>query len=146
MSFSDWRNDKSVRLWVIGILIAIGVAAFFFVKTTWAKVVIGSMIALLMLAFGMEVKDTDFDVQKLVETGSFAASKIARDPETGNLLPESVDAFCNAKEKDYNCADFKNQPEAQQVYGRCQTLGQNMDVYRLDGDKDGVVCEALPKN
>lgn len=141
----DWRSSKKVRLWVIGILIILAIAAFFFVKATWAKVVIGSMIALLMLAFGMEVKNSDYDVQKLIQTGSFAASKIARDPSTGNLLPESVDAFCNAKEKDYNCADFKSQPEAQQVYDRCKTLGQNMDVYHLDGDKDGIVCEVLPK-
>jgi hypothetical protein len=61
------------------------------------------------------------------------------------LLPASVDAFCSAKDKDYNCKDFKTQPEAQQVYDRCKTLGQNMDVYHLDGDKDGIVCEALPK-
>jgi hypothetical protein len=103
------------------------------------------MIALLMIAFGLEVKNTDYDVKKLVETRSFTASKIDRDPATGNLLPASVDAFCSAKDKDYNCKDFKTQPEAQQVYDRCKTLGQNMDVYHLDGDKDGIVCEALPK-
>lgn len=145
MSFQEWRNSKKARLWVIGILIALAVAAFFFVKTTWAKVVIGGAIALLMLAFGLEVKNTDFDVVQLAKTGSFAASQIQRD-EAGNLVPESVDAYCNAKEKDYNCPDFKTQGEAQQVYTRCQALGQNMDVYRLDGDKDGVVCEALRKN
>lgn len=144
MSLQEWRNNKKVRLWVIGILIAVAIAAFFFVKTTWAKVVIGGAIALLMVAFGLEVKNTDYDVVQLVKTGSFAASQIQRD-EAGNLLPESVDAYCNAQEKDYNCPDFRNQPEAQQVYTRCQTLGQNMDVYRLDGDKDGIVCEALPK-
>ncbi|NBV76943.1 hypothetical protein EBR66_02190 [bacterium] len=80
---------------------------------------------------------------KLIETGSFAASKIERDAG-GNLTPAGIDAFCNAKEKDYNCKDFKTQKEAQTVYDRCKTLGQNMDVYGLDGDKDGKVCEALP--
>ncbi|MEN9561127.1 MAG: hypothetical protein RIQ56_400 [Candidatus Parcubacteria bacterium] len=139
----DLKN-KNTRLWIIGGLIAIAVAAFFFVKGTAAKVVLGGAIVLLLAAFGMEVSNHDYDVKKLIETGSFTASQIQRD-EQGNLLSSSVDAFCNAKEKDYNCPDFKNQPEAQQVYDRCKTLGQNMDVYRLDGDSDGMVCEALPK-
>lgn len=132
------------RLWIIGILIALAVAAFFFVKGTAAKVVLGVVIAILAGAFGMEVAQTDYDLGKAIETGSFSAAKIERDAN-GDLLPASVDAFCNASDKDYNCADFRSQPEAQQVYSRCSTLGSNMDVYGLDGDKDGMVCEALPK-
>jgi hypothetical protein len=137
-------DDHKKRLWLIGALIVLGLIALYFVKGTWAKVAVGAMIAVLLGAFGMEVAGTDYDVAKIIETGSFAAAKIERDPATGNLLPASVDAFCNATEKDYNCADFKTQPEAQGVYERCKTLGQNMDVYGLDGDKDGKVCEALP--
>lgn len=138
-------NSHKGRLWIIGILIAVAVAAFFFVKSTAAKVVLGVVIAILAGAFGMEMKQTDYDLGKAIQTGSLSAAKIERDPTTGNLLPASVDAFCNAQQKDYNCADFKNQPEAQSVYDRCKTLGSNMDVYGLDGDKDGKVCEALPK-
>ena len=125
-------------------LLVIAAIAFFLVKGTWAKVLVGSAIALLMVAFGMEVSNKDFDMQKLIQTGSFAASAIQRDVN-GNLDPTSVDAFCNATKQDYNCADFRTQPEAQSVYNRCKTLGKNMDVYHLDGDKDGIVCEALPK-
>jgi hypothetical protein len=132
------------RLWIIGILIAIAVAALFLVKATWAKVVIGGMILLLLTAFGMEAKKTDYDLGTLAKTGSFTAAKIQRD-QNGNLLPESIDSFCNAQQQDYNCSDFKTQPEAQQVYDRCKTLGKNMDVYRLDGNHNGIVCEALPK-
>lgn len=138
-------NSHKGRLWIIGVLIVIALVALYFIKGTWAKVAIGSMIALLMVAFGMEVKQTDYNVGTLIKTHSFAAAKIERDPTTGNLLPASIDAFCNAADKDYNCSDFTAQPEAQQVYDRCKTLGQNMDVYHLDGDKDGVVCESLPK-
>lgn len=137
-------NNKKTRLWIIGGLIALAVVALFFVKATWAKVVIGGAIALLMIAFGMEATNHDYDMKTLIQTGSFAASAIERDA-SGNLLPQSVDAFCNAEKQDYNCSDFKNQPEAQQVYDRCKTLGKNMDVYHLDGDKDGTVCESLPK-
>lgn len=136
------RSSKSVRLWVIGGLIVLGVIALFFVKGTWAKVIIGVMIALLMGAFGMEVANTDYDLGKAIETGSLAAAKIERDPTTGNLI--NIDNFCNAEKMDYNCSDFKTQPEAQGVYARCQTLGNNMDMFRLDGDKDGKVCESLP--
>ncbi len=141
MNINDIRSSKKARLWIIGVLIAIAIASLFFVKATWAKVAIGVVIALLVGAFGMEVSNTDYDLGKLKETGSFAASKIERD-EKGNLT--NVDAFCNATKSDYNCADFKTQAEAMSVYNRCKTLGKNMDVYGLDGDKDGKVCEALP--
>lgn len=144
MNLQDIRTNKKVRLWVIGGLVVVGIIAFFFAKTTWAKIVIGGAIALLMVAFGMEANNTDYDVAKLIKTGSFAASQIERDVD-GNLVPASVDAFCTSRDIDYNCDDFTSQPEAQSVYERCKGLGTNMDVYRLDGDKDKVVCEALPQ-
>lgn len=139
------QDNKKVRLWFIGALIAVAVVAFFLVKAAWAKVVIGGAIVLLLAALGMEVSNKDFDVGKLIQTGSFAASQIQRD-SNGNLLPSSIDSFCNAQKQDYNCADFKTQPEAQSVYDRCKTLGKNMDVYHLDGNNNGIVCEALPAN
>jgi predicted Na+-dependent transporter len=71
MNFRELRGNKKVRLWVIGVLIVLGFIAFFFAKTTWAKVIIGGAIGLLMLAFGMEAKNTDYDVVQLVKTGSF---------------------------------------------------------------------------
>lgn len=138
------RSSHTARLWVIGILIIIAALAFYFIKGTTAKVILGVVIALLLGAFGMEATKTDYDLGTLAKTGSLSAAKIERD-EGGNLLPASVDAYCNASEKDYNCPDFRTQPEAQQVYDRCKTLGQNMDVYHLDGDSDGMVCESLPK-
>lgn len=139
------RDNKKIRLWVIGGLIAIAVAALFLVKATWAKVIIGGAIVLLLAAFGMEASNKDYNVGTLIKTHSFAASEIQRD-SSGNLLPSSVDAFCNAEQQDYNCSDFKTQPEAQTVYDRCKSLGKNMDVYRLDGNHNGIVCEALPGN
>lgn len=143
MKTQELRSSKKVRLGVIGGLIIIAGILFFFVKGTWAKVVLGATIALLLGVFGMEATNHDYDVAKLAKTKSFAASKIERDPATGNLI--NVDAFCNAQQADYNCSDFKTQPEAQSVYDRCKTLGKNMDVYGLDGNKNGLVCEALPK-
>lgn len=137
-------NSHKWRLWIIGGLLAVAVLVFIFIKGTWAKVIVGVVIAILLGAFGMEASKHDYDVATLVKTGSFSAAQIQRD-ESGNLDPVSVDAFCNAEQQDYNCSDFKTQPEAQSVYDRCKTLGKNMDVYHLDGDHDGMVCEALPK-
>lgn len=135
-------NSKKARLWIIGGLIAVAVTMLFFVKGTAAKVVLGVVIAALLAAFGMEATNHDYDVKKAVQTHSLSAAKIERDPQ-GNVV--NVDAFCNAQEADYNCSDFKTQPEAQSVYDRCKTLGKNMDVYGLDGNKNGIVCESLPK-
>lgn len=140
--FEKIRSSHKVRLWVIGGLIVVCVALFFFVKGTTAKVILGVAIALLLGAFGLEATQNDYDVQKLIETKSFSESKIERD-QTGNLI--NIDTFCNATEIDYNCSDFKTQAEAMQVYRRCSELGKNMDIFRLDGDKDGLVCESLPK-
>lgn len=42
-----------------------------------------------------------------------------------------------AEARDYDCADFANQAEAQEYAG-------NGDPYGLDGDNDGVACEDLP--
>lgn len=136
------RNSKKSRLWIIGALIVIAGIVYYFVKGTAAKVAVGATILLLLAAFGMEVSNTDYDLGKLAETKSFEKAKIERDPTTGNI--SNADAFCNATEIDYNCKDFKTQKEANEIYNKCKNSGKNMDVYGLDGDKDGKVCEALP--
>jgi uncharacterized membrane protein len=135
------RNSKKARLWVIGGLIAVTIAALYFIKGTWAKAVLGVVLALLIGAFGMEATNHDYDVKKLVETKSFTASKIERDPK-GNLI--NVDSFCKSEKIDYNCSDFRSQVEAMDVYNKCKLAGKNMDAFGLDGDKDGKVCESLP--
>lgn len=144
MKIQELRKSKKARLWIIGGLIVVAGVIFYFVKGTALKVAVGAMIGLLLVAFGLEASNNDYDVKKLAQTGSFAAAKLERD-EKGNIT--NIGAFCDAKELNYNCSDFKNQPEAQQVYDECKNgHGRNMDVYGLDGDKDGKVCESLPKN
>lgn len=142
-TFKKLRKSKNARLWTIGGLIVVVLVLFYFAKATWVKVVLGGVLALLVGAGAMEMSNKDYDVGKLIETRSFKASEIQRD-EKGNLLSTSIDEFCTQADIDYNCADFKTQSEAMTVYERCQQKGKNMDVYRLDGDKDGKVCEALP--
>lgn len=42
----------------------------------------------------------------------------------------------------YNCANFSNYNEAKEVFDYCKGQGQG-DIHYLDGDDDGIPCEAL---
>jgi hypothetical protein len=140
--FKKIRNSKTARFWIIGGLLVLCAVLFLFIKGTTAKVLLGLVMAILIGALSMEATDIDYDLQQLIETKSFADSKIKRD-ENGDLI--NVDSFCASEQMDYNCTDFKTQKEAMDVYNRCSDLGTDMDVFGLDGDDDGLVCESLPQ-
>jgi hypothetical protein len=132
---ADWRQNKKSRLIIIiGLLILVGVIAFFFEKTRMWMLGIG---AILLIALGLEATNTDVDLGKLVETGSLSESMIQRD-ENGKAL---YGATC--EENVYNCSNFKTQPEAQEVYDTC-TSAENRDRHGLDRDGDGIACQSLP--
>jgi hypothetical protein len=132
---ADWRQNKKSRLIIIvGLLILVGVIAFFFEKTRMWMLGIG---VILLVALGLETANTDVDLGKLVETGSLSESMIQRD-ENGKAL---YGATC--EENVYNCSDFKTQAEAQEVYDTCATA-DNRDRHGLDRDGDGVACQSLP--
>lgn len=129
------RRSKNARLILIAVLLVIlGIMYFMFEKfRIW---ILGLMVVLLG-AFGMEMTDTDFDVQKLVETGSFAESRV-------NVTDNGVWLIGACQEKDnFNCDNFAYQEEAQKLFDDCGGVGN--DIHRLDGDKDGTVCESLRK-
>lgn len=137
------RGSKNTRLLVLLVIIAIAAGMWWYGNKTDNKIlktggaIVGGVAG---LATGLEVADTDFDLKTLWETGSLKESLMARDVD-GNLV--NIGMICDAQEADYydyNCDDFLTQPEAQAVYEKCGT-----DVNRLDGDKDGIVCEALPQ-
>jgi len=88
------RSSKKARLWIIGILIIAVIALFYFIKNTTARIILGAAFVALLAAFGLEASGNDWDLGKVVETGSFAKAKIERDPTTGNLI--NIDKFCNA--------------------------------------------------
>ena len=54
-----------------------------------------------------------------------------------------VPSFCSCTGPDLDCADFDTHNQAQACFEHCVSLGYG-DVYRLDGDNDGLACEALP--
>ena len=137
------RGNKNIRLIVLLVIIAIAAGMWWYGdKTDNTTLKTGGAIVggVAGLGAGLEIADKDFDLQKLWETGSLKESLMARD-ENGNLT--NIGMICDAQAEgfyDYNCDDFETQAEAQAVYDQCGT-----DVNRLDGDKDGMVCEALPK-
>lgn len=47
---------------------------------------------------------------------------------------------CYCETDQYNCADFKSDKEAQEIYDCC-LLKIGYDVHKLDGDNDERVCE-----
>ncbi len=108
-------------------------------------------IILMLGAVGLEVYDYDLDLGKLRETKSLSESRVesVKDWEwnTVRLVGSCVKA-------DVNCDNFATQADAQATYNRCAAeIEKNnagiegalkLDIYGLDRDKDGIVCEALP--
>lgn len=132
---ANWRRNKTSRLVIIiSLLIIVAVIAFFFEKTRLWMLGVG---AVLLVALGLEVANTDLDLGTLMETGSVQESIIKRD-ENGNAL---YGAMC--EENVYNCSDFATQSEAQEVYDTCYTA-ELPDRHGLDRDGDGVACQSLP--
>lgn len=134
---ADWRKSKKVRLSIlVGLIILVGVIAFFFTKLrVW---MIGIML-LLFVGLGLEVSNTDYDLGKMWETKSLSESKVLRDKE-GNIV---TDASQGKATDEYNCEDFDTQPQAQMFFDKAG--GSSNDTNRLDGNKDGEACESLPK-
>jgi hypothetical protein len=118
------------------------------------------LLAVLAGAFGLEMKNSDWDIGKMAKGSSASDAKILRDKngnirrdangniitrvtrdKDGNIVPEGQ---AGAKYTDeYNCSDFSTQPEAQRFFDKAGGVSQ--DTNRLDGDKDGIACEDLPK-
>jgi hypothetical protein len=138
MSFSDKvgriRRQKSTRLTIIVILMIVVAVMFYFWKA--ARIWMVGLFLILLAALGLEVSGNDWDLGQLLQTGSLEESKIEK-TESGTWL---IGEECQ-KEK-LNCANFEWQEDAQDLFGKCG--GLENDVHGLDGDNDGMVCEVLP--
>ena len=151
------RGNKTVRLITLLIIIALAAGLWYYGDkndSTGAKIAAGVAGGAALVATGLEVNDTDFDLGKLWESvkngdnpkEAMKKSLLARDAD-GNLVTDP-NKICEAAEKDfynYNCKDFMTQEEAQKVYETCNQRSGKGDVFGLDRDKDGLVCESLPK-
>lgn len=150
---SPLRYNKKFRLGVIIFLLTIVIILFIF----WQKGRLFLAVAFvsLLVALGLEAKNTDWDINKLIETKSFEQSKVSRDTvgnirvdKSGNILFDKAgnitkNQTLGKKANEYNCSDFSTQSEAQAFFNKVG--GPRKDVNRLDGDKDGIACESLPK-
>ena len=102
-----------------------------------AKPILIVILAILAAAFGLEATNNDWDLGKLLSGSTPSQAKVLRDKE-GNVVTTG-----GKYTDEYNCDDFATQPEAQKFYDNAG--GVKGDVNRLDGNKDGVPCESLPK-
>ena len=146
------RNTKSTRLWFIGLIAAI-LALLWYLKIIKTGFAVGVGI-LLLAAFGIEAIDYDLDLATLWQTGNVQESRVQHTKD-GIILKGSC--INSKKENDLNCDNFQTQSEAQAKYDMCadQIASYNqgtdaakiksLDIYGLDGNKNGIVCEALPR-
>lgn len=151
-SFQQVRNTKSTRIWFMIVLIAVIIGLYMagIIKKWFA---IGLWI-LLLAAIGIETFNYDLDLGKLWETGNIQESRVSHTKDGIKLMGSC--AIPKNGEGDLNCSNFNSQPEAQAKYEQCATeitsynvwvdtaKVKSLDIYRLDGDKDGIVCESLP--
>lgn len=133
--FTNVRRSSKFRILLLLTLLAILVLMYFTMEKF--RVWIIAMGVAIMVALGFEIGGTDIDLGKMVETGSIKEAVISK-TEKGMWI------FSDDCEKgNLNCSNFKYQEEAQELYDKCRN-GSDEDPHRLDGDNDGVVCEALP--
>ncbi len=154
---ANWRRNKKARLIIIGgLLLVVVLLGFLFESLRIWMIGIGLV---LLVALGFEVANTDVDLGSVMQGESLSDSVIERDAE-GNLEASADGGFltrvlrdregnvvaegtAGAKfEDEYNCDDFETQPEAQTFFENAGGVAN--DVNRLDGNKDGVACQALP--
>jgi hypothetical protein len=143
--FQELRGSHKFRIWLIIFLMAIVAILFIFFQKL--RVILVVAFIALLAALGLEVSQNDWDLQKLWETKSFQESKVTRDTQ-GNILFDKLgnittDSTKGKSADQYNCDDFSTQPEAQAFFEKVGGVGN--DVNRLDGNKDGVACQDLPK-
>ncbi len=132
------------------------VLAFFFEGLRLWMLGVG---VVLLVALGFEISETDVDLGTMIEERSISDAVIERDEEgnletaedgslltrifrdrEGNEVPEGTEGAKFTDE--YNCDDFATQAEAQVFFDNAG--GIEGDINRLDGNKDGVPCQALP--
>lgn len=103
------------------------------------KKILLAVIAILLGALGLEATNTDFNLGKLLSGSSLSDSAVMRD-KAGNVVTDGSGKATN----DYNCSDFATQQEAQTFF--LKAGGISKDTNRLDGNKDGIACQDLPKS
>jgi len=111
------------------------------------------ILILLAMAMWLEGFNGDADLGKLWETKSYSESRVETIKDADGNSVRLITGTCNSGDFDLNCSNFSTQGEAQAKYNECaEQVAENnpgidtkkLDIYGLDGNNNGVVCEALP--
>ena len=123
----------------------------------WKKGTIALTVILVLLAIAMWVEgfDYDADLGKLWETWNYQESRVETIKSSDWNSIRLITWTCATKDFDLNCKDFATQGDAQAKYDTCaNSIKENnpqitdinkFDIYGLDGNNNGIVCESLPK-
>ena len=99
----------------------------------------------------------DLDLGALWSGKSIQESRVTHTKDGLKLMGSCV-LPAKGDKNDLNCDNFKTQSEAQAKYDQCANdiasynqgtdaaKVKSLDIYGLDGNKNGIVCEALPKS
>ena len=147
------RSSKNGRMTIIGVLMVIVILLLIF----WKKgtIILTVILILLAIAMGLEGYNGDADLGKLWETGSYSESRVETVKDADGNSVRVITGVCNSGDFDLNCDNFATQGEAQAKYQDCadEVASNNpgidtskLDIYGLDGNNNGIVCEALPSN
>lgn len=146
---NTYRYNRNVRTIVLVVLLLIVLAMLIFRGKM--KVLLRVLLVVIITALGLHVADYDIDIGTFLRTHNLEESRV----QTKKWV-KIIGTECQSN--NLNCADFATQSEAQTKYETCATKiaadnaisdkneVKRLDVYGLDWDKDGIVCEALPKN
>lgn len=150
--FTKMRQSKNFRLLLLlALFIVLAVMYYFFEK--FRVFIIGLMLVILV-AVGVEIADYDLDLGKLWETGSVEQSRVETITDSEGNKVRLITGKCNTEDFDLNCKDFATQEAAQAKYEECAAeIASNnpgidtskLDIYGLDGNNNGIVCESNRK-
>ena len=152
---SKINNLRRNKKFMMGLLIALIIIIVLLYQFGWlpkrSKQILLWTGIVAATALGLQVFDYDLDLETLRKTGDIQESRV-QNVKGVKLIGDCVVADAA---DDLNCANFQTQSEAQGVYQKCvdRIKAYNsdksaeeiarLDVYGLDGDKDGIVCEHL---
>lgn len=151
--FQNLKNAptrKKIRTGIIILVILALFGSYFFgdFSKRTKNILLWTGIA-AVAALWVDLVTYEVDLKTLRDTGSIDDSR----KTYSNGLALLGD--CSAK-NDLNCDNFETQEDAQWMYERCMnkileynkdvTDAVSLDVYGLDGNKNGIVCEHLPSS
>ncbi len=147
------RNTKSTRIWLM-VAIAVVLFVLWWMGKIKTSIAIGLWI-IVLAAIGIETMNYDLDLGSILSGKSIQESRVTHTKEGLKLMGSCIIPVKWDK-NDLNCDNFKTQWEAQAKYNQCAdeiasynegvdvAKIKSLDIYGLDGNKNGIVCEALP--